>query len=212
MNSEAESVLLARVADGDTSAVGQLLALHSEPLKRMLSYRLPTQLNARLDSSDVWQEVQLDANRRLPEYFEKKEVPFKVWLRFLAKQKLDELVRRNFGTQARDPLREQQLIANQDLSATSVAIAQFLIDNATTPSMKLLRQELGQAVSIAIEQLEEIDREIIILRHMEEMSSSQAAVELGISVAACRKRHVRALQRLRSILDAHSLDWNPENE
>lgn len=212
MNTDAEKTLLARVEDGDASATGQLFVLYSDSIKRMLALRLPSQLNARLDSSDVWQEVQLDASRRLPEYLEKREVPFQVWLRFLAKQKLVELVRKNLGTQARDARREQHAYLNQDFSATSFAIAKFLVDNATTPSMQLRRQEIGEAVLAAIDRLEENDREIIILRHMEDMSCAEAAVELGITLAACRKRHVRALQRLRGILDEFAMDWNAQNE
>ncbi len=202
-----EGELIERVATGDSSAIGPLLGLHSERLKRMLDVRIHPLVRARVDASDIWQDIQLEANRRLPEFMANREVPFFIWLRFLAKQKLSEVLRKHLGVKARTPHREQKLEDRQDESVSSLTLAGFLVASTTSPTAHLRREELRLTVTKAIQELSDIDREIVLLRHVEELSTVEAASELGISTATCRQRHLRALQRLRTALSDFQLKW-----
>ena len=205
-----EHRLIDRASQGDSIAVGDLLTLHSQRLKRMLAVRLDPRIRARLDESDVLQELQVEAARRLPEFLSERAVPFFVWMRFLAKQKLAELTRHHLNAQSRDPRREQRSIRS-DRNASSIALASFLIGNVTSPSMQVAREEIKCLVENALQSLEPIDREILLLRHAEHLSTAEAAVELGIPPNTCRQRYLRALKRLKTVLDQYHLSWGEKN-
>ncbi len=158
-----------------------------------------------MEASDVVQEVQLEVAKRLTEYLAKPDVPFFVWVRFLARQKLAELVRRNVLTQARDVRREQSL--QQSFADSSVALSRYLSGQIDSPSSALRKEELRQLLKKKIETLPETHREILLLRHVEQLTTAEAAVELKISENTCRQRHLRALKRMKDLLDEHGMHW-----
>ncbi|MCA9149906.1 MAG: sigma-70 family RNA polymerase sigma factor [Planctomycetales bacterium] len=201
-----ESELISRAANGDTAAIGQLLSRHELRLKRMISIRMDSRLKGRLDASDVFQELQLEASQRFEEFARQSTLPFFVWMRFLAKQKVAEACRRHLYTQARDVRREQAEFGS-DGESTSVSLASFLMGQITSPSMQVAKAEIRQLVLSAIDSLDPLDREILLMRHAEQLSSSETANELNISQNTCRQRHVRALKRLKVLLSQHDLSW-----
>lgn len=201
-----EHHLLSNAANGDEEAISLLFTKHRSRLKRMINARLDPRLTARIDASDVVQEVHVEVTRRLPEYMARPEVPFFNWMRSLAKQKLIEIVRRHVHAQARDVRREQPLTPNFTADS-SVALAGVLLEQVPSPSSAIGREEIKTIVEQAISSLDEIDREILILRHVEQLKTIEAATELGITQSTCRQRHVRALKRLRDALAHLDLSW-----
>lgn len=205
LHQSVERDLIQRAAVGDASAVAQLFVLHRERLSRMINARLDPRLTKRLDASDVIQEVHLEVARRLPEYLEKQEIPFFNWIRFLARQKLAELVRRNIIAQSRDVRREVPI--HRGVVDSSFTLSGFLYAQVKSPSSQLSKEELHQLLLKTIELLPEIDREILQLRHVEQLSTTEAAVELAITENTCRQRHIRALKRLKDLLAENGIHW-----
>jgi|SRR5579884_3642184 len=192
--------LLARTANGDRAARDQLITRHRVRLRKMVAYHLDHRLRARIDPSDVVQEVLAEASRKLPEYLRKRPLPFYPWLRQMAETHLIDLQRRHLQTQKRTIRREEP--GGLALSEESAAeLANRVGTSATSPSQRLLREEARQRVQTALEQLSPHDRQVLQLRHLEQLSVAEAAAVLGISQAAVKTRHVRALQRLRKLLD-----------
>jgi RNA polymerase sigma-70 factor (ECF subfamily) len=192
--------LLTRSANGDRAARDQLLVRHRARLRKMVAYHLDRRLQARVDPSDVVQEVLAEASRKLPEYLRQRPLPFYPWLRQMAETRLVELRRRHVDTQKRSIRREEPgILALPDESAAE--LAGRLVTSATSPSQRLLREEARQRVQAALEQLSPRDRQVLELRHLEQLSVAETAAVLGISEGAVKTRHVRALQRLRVLLD-----------
>lgn len=208
LHQSTERILIEQAAAGDSSAVSKLFVIHHDRLSRMINARLDPRLLPRLDPSDVIQEVNVEVARRLPEYLEKQEIPFFNWLRFLTRQKLAELVRRNIFTQARDVRREVPI--HRNVAESSFALSGYLQEHITSPSSQLQKDELHQLLLETIELLPEMDREILQLRHVEHLSSAETAVELGITENTCRQRHIRALKRLKELLSQNGIRWGSE--
>ncbi len=201
-----EQDLIDRISRGDQSAFGPLMDLHAGRIKRMISVRMDSRLRGRIDDSDIFQELQLDVIRRLPEYTEKRETSFFEWLRFLGRQKLAELSRRHVHTQSRDVRREERPGHHPD-NDSSIALASFLVGEITSPSLQASRHEIRERLDAAIAGLEDSDREALLLRHAEQLSATEAATELGILPNAFRQRYFRALKRLKTVLLEQNLDW-----
>ncbi len=192
--------LLRRTADGDADARNRLLARHRHHLRQMVAVRLDHRLAARVDPSDVVQDVLVEADRRLPEYLRERPLPFFPWLRQLATERLLDLHRRHLHAQRRSVRREEPgRLALPDESAE--ALADRLAASATGPSQQLLRKEARQRVRAALEQLPARDREVLELRHLEGLSVAETAAALGIAVGTVKTRHLRALTRLRHLLE-----------
>jgi RNA polymerase sigma-70 factor (ECF subfamily) len=192
--------LLARTAQGDSQAREQLLARHRARLRKMVAYHLDRRLHARVDASDVVQEVLVEASRRLGQYLQQRPLPFYPWLRQLAEKHLIDLRRRHVGAQKRSIDREEPDVLHlPDESAAELAAR--LVTSATSPSQRLLREEARQRVQAALAQLAASDRRVLQLRHLEQLSVAETAAVLGISEGAVKTRNVRALQRLRALLD-----------
>jgi RNA polymerase sigma-70 factor (ECF subfamily) len=192
--------LLRRTADGDADARNRLLARHCDRLRQMVAVRLDHRLAARLDPSDVVQDVLLEADRRLADYLRERPLPFLPWLRQLATERLLDLHRRHLHAKRRDVRREEPgRLALPDESAE--ALADRLAASTTGPSQHLLRQEARQRVRAALEQLPERDREVLELRHLEGLSVAETAAALGIAAGTVKTRHLRALTRLRHLLE-----------
>jgi RNA polymerase sigma-70 factor (ECF subfamily) len=202
MNSEPGDTeqLLERARRGEPAAIEQLLDQHRPPLRRMIDLRLDPALAGRLDASDIVQDVLLEASQRLPDYLAKPAMPFHLWLRHIARDHMIDAHRRHRLAQRRSLDREQSLRpALADQSSMELA-AQFL-DHEMTPATAALRQELQKRLEGAVATLAADDREIILMRHAEQMSNQEVAAELSLSEAAASMRYLRALRRLRAQLD-----------
>jgi RNA polymerase sigma-70 factor (ECF subfamily) len=192
---EQTEVLLDRLRGEDSEALGELVMLHRDRLWRMLYMRLDRRLLRRITPDDVLQETFLDVVRRIGEYLDKPVVPFYVWLRFLAIQRMQMMQRAHLGTQMR--------AVGQEVSealVSSESMAGQLVSHMTSPSQAVIRRELQERLRAALDEMDPLDREVLALRHFEELGNNEVAEVLGISRAASSKRHVRALKRLRDIL------------
>jgi RNA polymerase sigma-70 factor (ECF subfamily) len=196
---ERTTVLLDRLRSGDEQAVGELFGLYRERLWRMLAARLDPRLSSRVDPDDVLQEAFLDVARRVGEYLDNPSVPFYVWLRFLTVQRMQMVQRIHLGSQMRDVERETPPQGGRAL-ASSESMAGQLVSHMTSPSQAAIRHELQARLRAALDEMDPLDREVLALRHFEELTNAEAAEVLGISPDAASKRHVRALKRLRDVL------------
>jgi RNA polymerase sigma-70 factor (ECF subfamily) len=192
--------LVARVAAGDREAIVELLARYRARLRRMVALRLDPRLRGRVDASDVIQEGYLDAIRRLEEYIRDPSVPFYIWLRFLVGQRVAECHRRHLGRPGRDVGREVSIYRGAMPGVSSGVLAARLLGNLTSPSQVAVRAERKLQLQEALNRMDPIDREILVLRHYEQMSNGDAAAALDLEKAAASKRYMRALERLESIL------------
>ncbi|MFO0846312.1 MAG: sigma-70 family RNA polymerase sigma factor [Gemmataceae bacterium] len=188
---------------GEGQARQQLLTRHRDRLRKMVAYHMDRRVAGRIDPSDVVQEALADAARELSEYLRRRPVPFYPWLRQLAWDRLVELHRRHLHAGKRSVRREEPgLFELPDESA--VELAGRLASLASSPSAHVVREEVGRRVREALTHLGERDREVLVLRHLEQLSTAEAAAVLGLSEAAFKSRHLRALQRLRGQLGEES--------
>jgi RNA polymerase sigma-70 factor (ECF subfamily) len=192
--------LLRLAAGGDSASLGALLQRHEGRLRRMVAFRLDPRLQGRVDPADVIQEVCLAAARGLADYLRQPGMPFFLWLRGIAGNKLLELHRHHLGTPMRDARREVSLYRASMPEATSAALAAQLIGRFSRPSEAAIRAEVKIRLQEALNQMDPVDREVLALRHFEHLSNAEAAEVLGIREAAAGKRYLRALERLRDIL------------
>lgn len=153
-----------------------------------------------MDDSDILQDAHLEAAKRISEYLKDPQTPFFLWLRKITSQKLIDVHRRHLGTQGRDARLEVCLHRGRMPMASSISLAAHLLGRLTSPSQAAVKVETRLSLQAALQQMEEIDREILSLRHYEDMTNQEAAAELGIDPSAATKRYVRALQRLQRIL------------
>jgi RNA polymerase sigma-70 factor (ECF subfamily) len=192
--------LLQRAGQGDPQALGDLFARHRDRLRRMVQLRLDRRLQGRIDPSDVLQDAYLEVARCLADYLRDPQLPFFLWLRFLTGKKLQALHRHHLGTRARDAGREVSLHHGALPQASSVSLAAQLLGRYTTPSQAAVRAEVQLRVQEALNAMEPIDREVLALRHFEQLSNAETAQVLGLSENAASNRFVRALKRLKTIL------------
>ncbi len=192
--------LLARVRAGDRQAVEALLAGYRGYVLQFAQLRLDPRLRARVDPEDIVQEAQLEAADRLPEYAARPAMPFRLWLRQIALDRVLKARRFHLETARRSVAREVALPEN-----SSLQLAQQLLDAGSTPSRQLDRRELARRLRQGLAQLAEADREILLLRHFEGLSNPEVGCLLGLDPAAVSKRHGRAMLRLHKILFAGGL-------
>jgi RNA polymerase sigma-70 factor, ECF subfamily len=195
----ASEELLARARGGDAGAQQELLGRHGERLRKMVAARLDRRLAARIDPSDVVQEALLDASRLLPTYLRERPLPFYPWLRRLAWKRLVKLQHRHLGAQKRSVSREEPQMPSLP-EESALELAERLVAPGTSPSNHLVREELRSRVQAALTRLPEPYREVLLLRFLEELSTSEMAAVLGISEAAVKTRQTRALDRLGRLL------------
>jgi len=190
-----------KAPSGDRAAWGAMLAPHHDRLRRMVALRLDRRLQGRIDPSDVIQEAYVEAVRRLPEYVrEQSPMPLFLWLRFLTAQTLQAMHRRHLGAQARDAGREISISGGRLPPATSAALAAQLLGRDTRASEAAIRAERKLRLESALNSMDQIDREVLALRHFEQLSNAECARLLGLSESAATKRYIRALRRLKEIL------------
>lgn len=195
-----ESELIQRLRDGDSAALADLFALHRDKLRRMVQVRMDQRLNGRIAPSDVLQEAYIDALKRYPHFFDKPDQNFFGWLRLVVGQRLTDLHREHLLAKRRDVRQEKPLDVPAG-PATSACLAAMLVAGITSPSGAADRNERYLRLEAALDELEPMDREVLALRHFEELSNSETADVLGIQPAAASKRYVRALTRLKQILE-----------
>lgn len=200
-NNSSESVdEIERARAGDREALSTLLARHRDRLRRMVEIRLDTRLQGRLDASDVVQEAFVDVAERLDDYIRDPKLPLFLWLRLVVGERLVRLHRYHLGSQMRDAGREVSLYPGALPAASSAALAAQLLGRHTSPTQAFVRAERILRVQEALNALDPVDREILSLRHFEELTAAEAARVLGIEESAAAKRYFRALKRLKSIL------------
>jgi RNA polymerase sigma-70 factor (ECF subfamily) len=185
---------------GDAGAWGNLLNELRPRLKRMVTLRMDRRLQGRVDPSDVIQETFLEATRRRDEFARDPSVGLLLWLRFLTSQQLELHHRRHLGVQARDAGREISIYGGAMREASSAALAAQLLGRETRVSEVAMRAERALRLQEALNSMDPIDREVLALRHFEQLSNLECARVLGIGESAATKRYIRALTRLRDIL------------
>lgn len=192
--------VLDRATAGDDAALQDVFTSCRERLRRMVQFRLDRRLRGRLDASDVVQDAFLEASRRISEYRADRPMPLLLWLRFLVAERLTTLHRQHLGVQARDAEREVSLYGGPLPAANSAALAAQLVGQLTSPSEAAVRVERTLRLQEALNEMDEMDREVLALRHFEHLSRTETAQVLGITEAAAGKRYLRALVRLKTIL------------
>jgi RNA polymerase sigma-70 factor (ECF subfamily) len=190
-----------RAAAGDEEALRGLFALYHDRIKRMVHLRLSRRLAGRVDDSDVLQEAFVEVARKLPEYIQEPRLPLFLWMRYLTALKLTEVHRRHLGTQLRDADREVTLHRGGLPLADSVSLAAQLLGTLTTPSQAAIKAETRMLVQEALNGMDPIDREVLALKHFEQLSTTEIAEVLGLSKAGAGSRYLRAIKRLRAILE-----------
>lgn len=193
--------LVDRLRGGDDRALAQLFSLYHDRLLRLIEFRLDRSLHSRVDPSDILQDAYIDASQRIPHFLAREASSISVWLRLIVLQRLQLVVRHHLLTDKRD--------ARKEVSIGRVAegqpfdhIVQLLADSITSPSAAVARTEAVGMVEQMLEQMSTTDREVLVLRHFEQVSNDEVAEILGISAKAASNRYVRALVRLKTLVQA----------
>lgn len=194
-------LLLDRVRRGDRAAVDGLLARHRETIRRQIAARMDRVVQSRVDASDIVQDVMIEANRRLVDYLENPAMPFRLWLRHMARDRLIDAHRRHRVAASRSVDREVSLHEAGPHDGIAPVVADAMVDRELTPAAAATWGELQRRFAAAVEQLDDVDRQIVLLRHFEHLSTAEAAELLGLSKPAAGMRYLRAMRRLRSLLE-----------
>ena len=192
--------LLDRARREDRSAVGRLLEIHRQRLRRMVAARLENRLAARIDPSDIVQDALLEAERELPKYIRERPVPFFVWLRAIAHDRLVWWTRWHTAKK-RDVFREQALKVSPS-NARAQTHVDGLVDSGTSPSGRAIRAEERERILELLCRMGPADRRVLELRYLDGLSIAGIASVLEIGLGAAQMRHLRALERVRKLLDA----------
>ncbi len=192
--------LLKCVAAGDQESWGKLLTRHESKLRRMVAFRLDHRLLGRIDPGDVLQDAFVTASQHRAEYLSQPGFPFFLWLRGIVGNKLRELHRHHLGTQMRDAGRDVSIYSGRMPEASSAALADRLLGHATRPSEAAIRAEVKLRLRDALNSMDPVDREVLALRHFEQLTPAETALELGIKEKAAGMRYLRALKRLKELL------------
>lgn len=194
--------LVNRVIHGDRDALATLFTFHRDRLWRIVNFRLDHRLVGRVDADDILQEAYLDAEKRLEHFLQDSPESFFIWLRLIVNQTLIDVHRRHLGTQARDASRDRSLSGSWSTVSTSFSLSRQLLGHLTSPSQAALRAELSEQLNLALQGMGDLDREVLALRHFEELTNSETAQALGLTEQAASIRYIRALGRLAKVLKA----------
>jgi RNA polymerase sigma-70 factor, ECF subfamily len=193
---------LSQAAGGDAPAWRELLKRFHGRLRRMVAVRMDQQLQGRIDPSDVLQDAYLDAFEQLPGWLSDQKIPFFLWMRLVTGHRLAKLHRYHLGTQLRDAAKEVSLFHGALPEASSAVLANQLMGRGDAPPEAAARAERKARVQAALNRLEPLDREVLSLRHFEQLTTVEAATVLGITRAAAGKRYVRAVAKLKQALSS----------
>lgn len=199
-NSENTRKMLDEASAGDVAAIDRLLGEFREPLRRVVNLRLDPALARRVDASDIVQDVMIEANQRLTDYLRKPSMPFHLWLRHLAQDRIIDAHRRHRQAQRRSVDKEQAIQKAAWTDESSVQFVAHLVDGERTPASAAIQQELQRRLNDALDLLEDKDREVILMRHHEQLSNQDVAAALELTEAAASMRYLRALRKLRQAL------------
>ena len=192
--------IIAELRERGESALARLFDEYRERLQRMVAFRLDPRLHGRVDPADVVQESYLDAVQRIPHYLKDPGVSVFIWIRSITGQTLINVHRRHVKAQRRAAGREVRRFPGAAPQASSVSLAAYLVGQQTSPSQVAMRAEALTGLEQALEKMDEIDREVLVLRHFEELTNQETAEALGLQKSAASNRYVRALKRLREIM------------
>jgi RNA polymerase sigma-70 factor (ECF subfamily) len=189
-----------RLLAGDPAAAAELFAAYRDRLKRMIRLRLDRRLQGRLDASDVLQEAFLDVQRKASHFAARPDMPTYLWLRLLTAERLLILHRHHLGTQMRNAAQEVSLCHRGSPAASTHSLANLLLGRLTSPTQAAIRAERQARLQEALDGMDTLDREVLALRHFEELSNGEVSTVLGLSKTAASNRYIRALRRLKEIL------------
>ena len=198
-----------RLRAGDLAAAGELFAACRDRLKRMVRLRLDRRLQGRLDASDVLQEAFLDVRKKAADFAAKPEMPAYLWLRLITAERLLILHRQHLGAQMRDAAQEVSLARGGLPAASTHSLANLLLGRLTSPTQAAIRAERQHRLQEALNLMDALDREVLALRHFEELTNGEVATVLGLTKSAASNRYIRALKRLKEILSA--VQYNKPN-
>lgn len=205
-NSDETVELIGHVKSGDGGARGDLLERHRESLRRMIDMRLDRRIRGRVDASDVVQEVLVTAEKRLDEFLDNPGVPFFIWLRQLAQDRVIDAHRRHRASAKRSVDREQAWTFQANNDESTILLANQLRDGGVTPAAAATLEEFRNYFEDALNGMDETDREVIIMRHYEFMSNKEVALALDLSEHAASMRYVRALRKVGKVLRKDGFD------
>jgi RNA polymerase sigma-70 factor (ECF subfamily) len=192
--------LVRRATRGEEGALAELFACYSGRLRQMIRLRLDRRLQGRVDPSDVLQEAYIDMAEKLQEYTDRAAIPFFVWLRMVVGERLARTHRHHLGAAMRDATREISLHRGAIPAASTTSLAAELIGEFTPASRAAVRAETKRTLEGILNAMDPIDREVIALRHFEELRNEEVAVVLGLTKFAASKRYVRAMLRLKAAI------------
>lgn len=192
--------LLQEIKAGDSSAINRLLERHREALRRMVDMRLDPKIRQRVDASDVVQEAMMEANRRMSKFLENPGMPFHLWIRQIATDRLIDQHRRHRVSKKRSVDLEQAPVVAANLDHSTIQFGAQIQDRELTPAAAAIRGEMQRRFEEAIEEMDEHDQEIIVMRHFEKLSNQEVADVLGLSEPAASMRYLRAVRRLKQQL------------
>lgn len=200
--SDSDQELIQRVVGGDEDALADLFSRHHDRLWRMVNFRMDPRLHGRVDADDVLQEAWLSVVQRIDHFLSDASRSIFVWFRLITSQTMVDIHRRHLGTQKRNAAMEFSINKGWSSESTSFSLSFHLLGHLTSPTQAALREELSQQLKTALSSMHEIDREVLALRHFEQLSNRETAQILGISDQAASDRYMRALGRLKGVLKA----------
>ena len=192
--------LLDQVRGGDDDAVNVLIDRHRNALRHLVRMRLDRKIQRRVDVSDVVQDVLIEANRRLKTYLENPVMPFHLWIRHIARDRIIDAHRRHRGSAKRSVDREQAMVIPGGFGKSSIILAAQLVDSEKTPAARTMEKELARRVEEAISDLDDVDAEVIVMRHYEQLTNREIAQALELTEPAASMRYLRAVRRLRELM------------
>lgn len=204
MNKSDETEILEKqiIENDDPQAIGRLIQKYQDRLERVIAFRMDSKLKSRIDPADVLQDAFVEATQRIDDYKScAQKMSFFLWLRFITLQKLNQLYRHHLGVQARDAARDVAIYQHVNGPMTSVVLAAQLLGKMTSPSHAAIREENKRRIEKALSEMEDMDREVLALRHFEHLSNIETAQLLELSETASSNRYFRAVRRLKSIMD-----------
>ena len=202
--------LLAEAKAGDASAVNLLLDRHRNSLDRIVRMRLDKKIQNRVGVSDVVQDVLVEVNRRLPRYLESPAMPFHLWLRQIAKDRIIDAHRFHRVSAKRSVDREQRMVVPRGYDQSSIHLASLIVDSKASPTEAIVQKEMVRKVENAISLLEEKDSEIIVMRHYEHLTNQRISRRLNLTESAASMRYLRAIRRLKELMQNLDLSFQSE--
>ncbi len=197
--------LVQRADAGDSDALGELLERSRDRLIKIVSFRMDGRLRSRVDAADVVQDAFVEATKRIGQEKRNTEIPFFLWLRMVTLQKLADTHRHHLGVKARAAGREVALFSSPLPQATSAVIAAQLLGKLTSPSQAAMRIETQLRIEETLNAMDELDREVLVLRFFEMLSNQETARILNVQESTASNRFVRALKKLKGGVDGEAL-------